>query len=119
MRACSIAYDLKIGQPAAAAAAPAAAAASKKRVEVCKATAQFDYTAVNREVRPQALDICSANSWFSCSTLSLIYLQEEIDLAEGDLVSVEYKAANGWWVGTNTRTQKSGIFPGTYVEINK
>lgn len=27
-----------------------------------------------------------------------------------------YKADNGWWVGINTRTQRNGIFPGTYVE---
>jgi hypothetical protein len=26
------------------------------------------------------------------------------------------QAANGWWVGINTRTQRNGIFPGTYVE---
>jgi hypothetical protein len=43
-------------------------------------------------------------------------LDEEIDLIEGDVIQVEYKADNGWWVGKNTRTKKSGIFPGTYVE---
>ena len=26
------------------------------------------------------------------------------------------QADNGWWVGQCTRTQRSGIFPGTYVE---
>lgn len=41
---------------------------------------------------------------------------EEIDLLEGDVVQVEYKAENGWWVGNNTRTKRNGIFPGTYVE---
>lgn len=42
--------------------------------------------------------------------------EEEIDLLEGDIIAVAYKASNGWWVGINTRTQKNGIFPGTYVE---
>lgn len=71
----------------------AALASSKpapQRNIVCKAKATYDYTAVNRE--------------------------EEIDLLEGDVIAVEYKAANGWWVGVNTRTQRNGIFPGTYVE---
>jgi uncharacterized protein YbdZ (MbtH family) len=57
---------------------------------ICKVKALYDYAAVNRE--------------------------EEIDLLEDDIVNVEYKAANGWWVGTNMRTNRSGIFPGTYVE---
>ena len=26
------------------------------------------------------------------------------------------QADNGWWVGINHRTQRNGIFPGTYVE---
>lgn len=63
--------------------------APKKEV-ICKAKALYDYTAVNRE--------------------------EEIDLLEDDIINVEYKAGNGWWVGVNMRTQRSGIFPGTYVE---
>lgn len=41
---------------------------------------------------------------------------EEIDMLEGDVIQVEYKAENGWWVGVNTRTKRNGIFPGTYVE---
>jgi coenzyme F420-reducing hydrogenase beta subunit len=65
--------------------------AAKPEVEIiCKARALYPYTAENRE--------------------------EEIDLLEGDVVAVEYKADNGWWVGINTRTQRNGIFPGTYVE---
>ena len=68
----------------------AAAAAPEPAAVICKAKALYDYTAANAE--------------------------EEIDLLEGDVIHVEYKAANGWWVGINTRTQKNGIFPGTYVE---
>eukprot|EP00040_Diaphanoeca_grandis_P030667 m.181861 g.181861 ORF g.181861 m.181861 type:complete len:372 (-) comp32083_c0_seq1:331-1446(-) len=55
-----------------------------------KAKALYDYTASNRE--------------------------EEIDMIEGDIIQIEYKADNGWWVGVNTRTNRNGIFPGTYVE---
>jgi len=76
--------------PPAAAAAPAKAGALPAKKFVCKARALYDYTAENRE--------------------------EEIDLMEGDIIAVEYKAANNWWVGINTRTEKNGIFPGTYVE---
>eukprot|EP00039_Didymoeca_costata_P001625 m.53893 g.53893 ORF g.53893 m.53893 type:complete len:380 (+) comp10886_c0_seq1:132-1271(+) len=67
-----------------------AEAAAPKATVICKVKALYDYTAANRE--------------------------EEIDLLEGDIVMVEYKASNGWWVGSNARTSRSGIFPGTYVE---
>lgn len=70
--------------------APAAAAVKTARPIVAKCKALYDYTAVNRE--------------------------EEIDLVEGDVILVEYKAANGWFVGLNSRTSRNGIFPGTYVE---
>eukprot|EP00051_Salpingoeca_urceolata_P000908 m.37135 g.37135 ORF g.37135 m.37135 type:complete len:269 (-) comp11077_c0_seq1:90-896(-) len=43
---------------------------------------------------------------------------EEIDLEEGDVLVVEYKADNGWWVGTNTRTGQLGMFPGSFTEPN-
>lgn len=75
--------------PVAPAVAQTKAAAAVKNI-VCKARALYDYTAENKD--------------------------EELDLAEGDIIAVEYKAANGWWVGINLRTEKNGIFPGTYVE---
>jgi len=68
----------------------AAAKAPPARAILCKAKVLYTYTAENRD--------------------------EEIDLMEGDVIAVEYKADNGWWVGINTRTQRNGIFPGTYVE---
>eukprot|EP00049_Salpingoeca_infusionum_P024964 m.17672 g.17672 ORF g.17672 m.17672 type:complete len:272 (+) comp7518_c0_seq2:284-1099(+) len=40
---------------------------------------------------------------------------EEIDLDEGDIVVVEVKADNGWWVGTNERTGQLGLFPGGFT----
>jgi len=70
--------------------AQAAAAPAPKKNIVCKAKAVYDYVAVNRD--------------------------EEVDLMEGDVIEVEYMAANGWWVGTVLRSQQSGIFPGTYVQ---
>ncbi len=42
-----------------------------------------------------------------------------MDLEEGDVILVEHKAPNGWWVGTNARTGKLGLFPGTFVELTK
>lgn len=60
------------------------------RPVVGKCKALYDYTAANTE--------------------------EEIDLVEGDVILIEYRAKNGWWVGMNSRTNRSGIFPGSYVE---
>lgn len=87
---CLDRVEAQIKPPPAAAASSAVTSAASKAKVVCKAKVLYDYTASNRE--------------------------EEIDLAEGDIIAVEYKAANGWWVGKNERTQNSGIFPGTYVE---
>lgn len=67
-----------------------AAEAKTKKKYLGKAKALYDYTAANRD--------------------------EEIDLLEGDIIQIEYKADNGWWVGHNVRTNRNGIFPGTYVE---
>jgi len=41
---------------------------------------------------------------------------EEIDLKAGDVVFVEFKADNGWWIGTNLRSGQLGMFPGGFVE---
>jgi len=79
-------------QASAKAGAPVAAGANVKmgRPVVGKCKALYDYTANNTE--------------------------EEIDLIEGDIILIEYRAKNGWWVGMNSRTNRSGIFPGSYVE---
>eukprot|EP00040_Diaphanoeca_grandis_P010100 m.51747 g.51747 ORF g.51747 m.51747 type:complete len:510 (-) comp21493_c2_seq1:64-1593(-) len=42
---------------------------------------------------------------------------EEIGLAEGDFICVETQCENGWWIGTNRRTKKRGLFPGSYVDL--
>lgn len=78
------------GQAVAPPAAAGPANVKQGRPVVGKCKALYDYTAANTE--------------------------EEIDLVEGDIINIEYRAKNGWWVGMNTRTNRSGIFPGSYVE---
>ena len=68
--------------------AQAEKATAKKKV-IDTVVAEYDYTAENRK--------------------------EEIDMLEGDVIKVEYKADNGWWVGTNCRTEQNGLFPGAYT----
>ena len=80
----------QVAMPAAAQQKQAEEAKAAKANVICNAKALYDFAAGNPD--------------------------EEIDLIEGDVVQVEFKAENGWWVGKNTRTNKSGIFPGTYVE---
>lgn len=43
--------------------------------------------------------------------------EEEVDLAVGDVVVVEHQGDNGWWVGSNVRSGKLGLFPGGFVEL--
>lgn len=45
--------------------------------------------------------------------------EDELELQEGDLVSVMEKCDDGWFVGTSRRTKLFGTFPGNYVkEVN-
>ncbi|XP_074531286.1 sorbin and SH3 domain-containing protein 1 isoform X7 [Halichoeres trimaculatus] len=41
---------------------------------------------------------------------------DELELQEGDLVSVMEKCDDGWFVGTSQRTKQFGTFPGNYVK---
>nr|XP_020454505.1 sorbin and SH3 domain-containing protein 1-like isoform X2 [Monopterus albus] len=41
---------------------------------------------------------------------------DELELQEGDLVSVMEKCDDGWFVGTSKRTKQFGTFPGNYVK---
>ena len=34
---------------------------------------------------------------------------DELSLAEGDLVQVEFKSENGWWVGSNLNSNATGV----------
>ncbi|XP_077585367.1 sorbin and SH3 domain-containing protein 1 isoform X3 [Stigmatopora nigra] len=42
--------------------------------------------------------------------------EDELELQEGDLVSVMEKCDDGWFVGTSKRTNRFGTFPGNYVK---
>uniref|UniRef100_A0A3B4A2F1 SH3 domain-containing protein n=1 Tax=Periophthalmus magnuspinnatus TaxID=409849 RepID=A0A3B4A2F1_9GOBI len=42
--------------------------------------------------------------------------EDELELQEGDLVSVMEKCDDGWFVGTSRRTKLFGTFPGNYVK---
>ena len=41
----------------------------------------------------------------------------QIELKEGDVLTVESQDKSGWWTGTNKRTGQTGMFPGNYVKI--
>jgi len=41
--------------------------------------------------------------------------EDELELAEGDVVMVMEKCDDGWFVGTSERTKDFGTFPGNYV----
>ncbi|AWP14336.1 putative protein similar to vertebrate sorbin and SH3 domain containing family isoform 2 [Scophthalmus maximus] len=45
--------------------------------------------------------------------------EDELELREGDLVSVMEKCDDGWFVGTSKRTKQFGTFPGNYVKEAK
>uniref|UniRef100_A0A8C6Q883 Sorbin and SH3 domain containing 1 n=1 Tax=Nothobranchius furzeri TaxID=105023 RepID=A0A8C6Q883_NOTFU len=56
-----------------------------------------------------------------CSSFQALYSyvpqnDDELELQEGDLVSVMEKCDDGWFVGTSKRTKQFGTFPGNYVK---
>ncbi|XP_042592801.1 sorbin and SH3 domain-containing protein 1-like isoform X6 [Cyprinus carpio] len=57
----------------------------------------------------------------SCGIFQALYNympqnDDELELQEGDLVSVMEKCDDGWFVGTSKRTKQFGTFPGNYVK---
>ncbi|TRY90552.1 hypothetical protein DNTS_002670 [Danionella cerebrum] len=57
----------------------------------------------------------------SCGVFQALYNyvpqnDDELELQEGDLVSVMEKCDDGWFVGTSKRTKQFGTFPGNYVK---
>ncbi|CAL8257000.1 unnamed protein product [Lota lota] len=57
----------------------------------------------------------------SCGIFQALYTyvpqnEDELELKEGDLVSVMEKCDDGWFVGTSKRTKQFGTFPGNYVK---
>lgn len=43
---------------------------------------------------------------------------DELTMQVGDSILVMEKDAEGWWMGQNTRTGASGLFPYNYVKEN-
>lgn len=41
---------------------------------------------------------------------------DELDLTDGDIVMVEDKCDDGWFVGRSVRSGEFGTFPGNYVK---
>ncbi|XP_029609076.1 sorbin and SH3 domain-containing protein 1 isoform X5 [Salmo trutta] len=78
----------------------------------------------NSFAQPQSHSSSPEPSRLSCGIFQALYCyvpqnEDELELQEGDLVSVMEKCDDGWFVGTSKRTKQFGTFPGNYVkEVN-
>uniref|UniRef100_A0A8C7UTC0 Sorbin and SH3 domain containing 1 n=2 Tax=Oncorhynchus mykiss TaxID=8022 RepID=A0A8C7UTC0_ONCMY len=78
----------------------------------------------NSFTQPQSHSSSPEPSRLSCGIFQALYSyvpqnEDELELQEGDLVSVMEKCDDGWFVGTSKRTKQFGTFPGNYVkEVN-
>uniref|UniRef100_A0A4W5NXZ2 Sorbin and SH3 domain containing 1 n=1 Tax=Hucho hucho TaxID=62062 RepID=A0A4W5NXZ2_9TELE len=78
----------------------------------------------NSFAQPQSHSSSPEPSRLSCGIFQALYSyvpqnEDELELQEGDLVSVMEKCDDGWFVGTSKRTKQFGTFPGNYVkEVN-
>ncbi|XP_019113606.2 sorbin and SH3 domain-containing protein 1 isoform X4 [Larimichthys crocea] len=71
--------------------------------------------------QPQSHSSSPEPSRLSCGIFQALYSyvpqnEDELELQEGDLVSVMEKCDDGWFVGTSKRTKLFGTFPGNYVK---
>ncbi|XP_072247487.1 sorbin and SH3 domain-containing protein 1 isoform X1 [Leuresthes tenuis] len=71
--------------------------------------------------QPQSHSSSPEPSRLSCGIFQALYSyvpqnDDELELREGDLVSVMEKCDDGWFVGTSKRTKQFGTFPGNYVK---
>ncbi|XP_056148325.1 sorbin and SH3 domain-containing protein 1 [Lampris incognitus] len=71
--------------------------------------------------QPQSHSSSPEPSRLSCGIFQALYSyvpqnEDELELKEGDLVSVMEKCDDGWFVGTSKRTKQFGTFPGNYVK---
>ncbi|KAM8852037.1 sorbin and SH3 domain-containing protein 1 isoform 3-T3 [Synchiropus picturatus] len=71
--------------------------------------------------QPQSHSSSPEPSRLICGVFQALYSyvpqnEDELELQEGDLVSVMEKCDDGWFVGTSKRTKKFGTFPGNYVK---
>ncbi|XP_034041600.1 sorbin and SH3 domain-containing protein 1 isoform X3 [Thalassophryne amazonica] len=71
--------------------------------------------------QPQSHSSSPEPSHLNCGIFQALYSyvpqnDDELELREGDLVSVMEKCDDGWFVGTSKRTKLFGTFPGNYVK---
>uniref|UniRef100_A0A7N8X473 Sorbin and SH3 domain-containing protein 1-like n=1 Tax=Mastacembelus armatus TaxID=205130 RepID=A0A7N8X473_9TELE len=71
--------------------------------------------------QPQSHSNSPEPSRLNCGIFQALYSyvpqnDDELELQEGDLVSVMEKCDDGWFVGTSKRTKQFGTFPGNYVK---
>ncbi|XP_070834465.1 sorbin and SH3 domain-containing protein 1 isoform X3 [Chaetodon trifascialis] len=74
--------------------------------------------------QPQSHSNSPEPSRLNCGIFQALYSyvpqnEDELELKEGDLVSVMEKCDDGWFVGTSKRTKQFGTFPGNYVKEMK
>ncbi|XP_053188420.1 sorbin and SH3 domain-containing protein 1 [Scomber japonicus] len=71
--------------------------------------------------QPQSHSSSPEPNRLNCGIFQALYSyapqnDDELELQEGDLVSVMEKCDDGWFVGTSRRTKQFGTFPGNYVK---
>nr|XP_046256926.1 sorbin and SH3 domain-containing protein 1 isoform X3 [Scatophagus argus] len=76
---------------------------------------------VNSFAQPKSHSSSPEPNRLSCGIFQALYSyvpqnEDELELKEGDLVSVMEKCDDGWFVGTSKRTKQFGTFPGNYVK---
>uniref|UniRef100_A0A3B4F6E3 Sorbin and SH3 domain-containing protein 1-like n=1 Tax=Pundamilia nyererei TaxID=303518 RepID=A0A3B4F6E3_9CICH len=80
-----------------------------------------DNNNVNAFAQPQSHSSSPEPNRLNCGIFQALYSyvpqnDDELELQEGDLVSVMEKCDDGWFVGTSKRTKQFGTFPGNYVK---
>ncbi|KAK5853690.1 hypothetical protein PBY51_014823 [Eleginops maclovinus] len=80
-----------------------------------------DNNNVNSFAQPLSHSSSPEPNRLSCGIFQALYSyvpqnEDELELHEGDLVSVMEKCDDGWFVGTSKRTKQFGTFPGNYVK---
>uniref|UniRef100_A0A8D3APV9 Sorbin and SH3 domain containing 1 n=1 Tax=Scophthalmus maximus TaxID=52904 RepID=A0A8D3APV9_SCOMX len=83
-----------------------------------------DNNNVNSFAQPHSHSSSPEPGRLNCGIFQALYSyvpqnEDELELREGDLVSVMEKCDDGWFVGTSKRTKQFGTFPGNYVKEAK
>lgn len=62
------------------------------------------------------LTSCSSLCRYRCIVPYPPQTEHELELELGDIVHVHKRREDGWYKGTQERTCKTGLFPGSFVE---